>query len=76
MLDEVQARDNHVVEAACKEPFDLLFLSPKFRIRRRVGRPGLEPGALRLKGAYSAIELAARDYTRSFRRAVAQQQRC
>ena len=24
-----------------------------------VGRPGLEPGALRLKGAYSAIELAA-----------------
>ena len=24
-LDQVQVRDGHVVEAACKEPFDLLF---------------------------------------------------
>ncbi|MGH9090179.1 MAG: hypothetical protein ACRDZR_02175 [Acidimicrobiales bacterium] len=30
MLDEVQVRDGHVIEAAYKEPFDLLFSSPQF----------------------------------------------
>ena len=30
VLDEVHVRDGHVVEAAYKEPFDLLFSSPKF----------------------------------------------
>ena len=30
VLDEVHVRDGHVVDAAYKEPFDLLFSSPKF----------------------------------------------
>ena len=30
VLDEVHVRDGHVVEAAYKDPFDLLFSSPKF----------------------------------------------
>jgi hypothetical protein len=30
VLDEVHVRDGHVVEATYKEPFDLLFSSPKF----------------------------------------------
>ena len=30
VLDEVHVRDGHVVEAAYKEPFDLLFAVPKF----------------------------------------------
>ena len=30
VLDGVHVRDGHVVEATYKEPFDLLFSSPKF----------------------------------------------
>ncbi len=30
VLDEVHVRDGHVVDAAYKEPFDLLFAVPKF----------------------------------------------
>ncbi len=30
VLDEVHVRDGHVVEATCKEPFDLLFAVPTF----------------------------------------------
>jgi hypothetical protein len=30
VLDEGHVRDGHVVEAACKEPFDLLCSEPKF----------------------------------------------
>jgi hypothetical protein len=30
VLDEVHVRDGHVVEAAYKEPFDLLFSVPQF----------------------------------------------
>ena len=30
ILDEVHVRDSHIIEAAYKEPFDLLFSVPKF----------------------------------------------
>jgi site-specific DNA recombinase len=43
VLDEVHVRDGHVVEAAYKEPFDLLFSVPKFEYDDVVGRRGLEP---------------------------------
>ena len=43
VLDEVHVRDGHVVEAAYKEPFDLLFSSPKFEYDDVVGAEGLEP---------------------------------
>ena len=43
VLDEVHVRDGHVVDAAYKEPFDLLFSSPKFEYGDVVGRRGLEP---------------------------------
>ena len=43
VLDEVHVRDGHVVDAACKEPFDLLFSSPKFEYGDVVGREGFEP---------------------------------
>ncbi|MGH9109872.1 MAG: hypothetical protein ACRDY3_10505, partial [Acidimicrobiales bacterium] len=45
VLDEVHVRDGHVVEAAYKdkEPFDLLFSSPKFEYGDVVGRGGFEP---------------------------------
>ena len=38
VLDEVHVRDSHVVEAAYKEPFDLLFSSPKIEHGGLVGR--------------------------------------
>jgi hypothetical protein len=43
ILDEVHVRDGHVVEAAYKEPFDLLFCVPKFEYDDVVGAEGLEP---------------------------------
>ena len=43
VLDQVHVRDGHVVDAAYKEPFDLLFSSPKFEYGDLVGRRGLEP---------------------------------
>ena len=43
VLDEVHVRDGHVVDAAYKEPFDLLFSSPKFEYGDVVGAEGLEP---------------------------------
>jgi site-specific DNA recombinase len=43
VLDEVHVRDGHVVEAAYKEPFDLLFSVPKFEYDDVVGARGLEP---------------------------------
>ncbi|MDA8296882.1 MAG: hypothetical protein M0004_09910 [Actinomycetota bacterium] len=43
VLDDVRVRDGHVVEAAYKEPFDLLFSSPKFEYDDVVGAAGLEP---------------------------------
>ena len=43
VLDEVHVRDGHVVEAAYKEPFDLLFSVPKFEYDDVVGAKGLEP---------------------------------
>ena len=43
MLDEVHARDGRVVDAAYKEPFDVLFSSPKFEYDDVVGATGLEP---------------------------------
>ncbi len=43
VLDEVHVRDGHVVEAAYKEPFDLLFSSPRFEYGDVVGTEGLEP---------------------------------
>jgi site-specific DNA recombinase len=43
VLDEVNVRDGHVVEAAYKEPFDLLFAVPKFEYDDVVGRGGFEP---------------------------------
>ena len=43
VLDEVHVRDGHVIDAAYKEPFDLLFSSPKFEYGDVVGRRGLEP---------------------------------
>ncbi|MDA8356734.1 MAG: hypothetical protein M0Z95_10670, partial [Actinomycetota bacterium] len=38
VLDKVHVRAGHVVEAAYKEPFDLLFSSPKFEYGDVVGR--------------------------------------
>ena len=43
VLDDVRVRDGHVVEAAYKEPFDLLFSVPKFEYDDVVGAEGLEP---------------------------------
>ena len=43
VLDDVRVRDGHVVEAAYKEPFDLLFSVPKFEYDDVVGARGLEP---------------------------------
>ncbi len=43
VFDEVHVRDGHVVEVAYKEPFDLLFSSPKFEYGDVVGATGLEP---------------------------------
>lgn len=44
VLAQVNVRDGHVVEAAYKEPFDLLFSSPKFEYGDEpVGATGLEP---------------------------------
>ncbi len=43
VLDDVRVRNGHVVEAAYKEPFDLLFPVPKFEYDDVVGRRGLEP---------------------------------
>ncbi len=43
VLDEVHVRNGHVAEAAYKEPFDLLFSSPKFEYGDVVGARGLEP---------------------------------
>ena len=43
VLDEVHVRDGQVVEATYKEPFDLLFSSPKFEYGDAVGAKGLEP---------------------------------
>ncbi|MGH9055345.1 MAG: hypothetical protein ACRDYY_05695 [Acidimicrobiales bacterium] len=43
VLNEIRVRDGHVVEAAYKEPFDLLFSSPKFEYGDVVGRDGFEP---------------------------------
>jgi hypothetical protein len=43
VLDEVHVREGHVVEAAYKEPFDLLFSVPKFEYDDVVGAEGLEP---------------------------------
>ena len=43
VLDDVRVRDGHVVEAAYKEPFDLLFSVPKFEYDDVVGAAGLEP---------------------------------
>ena len=43
VLDEVRVRDGHVVDAAYKEPFDVLFSSPKFEYGDVVGARGLEP---------------------------------
>ena len=43
VLDEVRVRDGHVVDAASKEPFDLLFSPPKFEYGDVVGREGFEP---------------------------------
>ena len=45
VLDEVHVRDGHVVDAAYKEPFDLLFAVPKFEYGDVVGARGLEPPA-------------------------------
>lgn len=39
----LHVRDGHVVEAAYKEPFDLLFAVPKFEYDDVVGAAGLEP---------------------------------
>jgi hypothetical protein len=41
VLDDVRVRDGHVVEAAYKEPFDLLFSVPKFEYDDVLGGPGL-----------------------------------
>ena len=46
VLDEVHIPDGHVVDAAYKKPFDLLFSSPKF-----------EPGDLVGAGGYNANPL-------------------
>ena len=46
VLDEVHVRDGHVVEAAYKEPFDVLFSLPKFEYDDVVGRGSLEPGCV------------------------------
>jgi hypothetical protein len=43
VLDDVRVRDGHVVEAAYKEPFDLLFAVPKFEYDDVVEVSGLEP---------------------------------
>ena len=43
VLDDVRVRDGHVAEAAYKEPFDLLFIVPKFEYDDVVGAKGLEP---------------------------------
>ena len=43
VLDEVHVRAGHVVEPTYKEPFDLLFSSPKFEYGDVVGARGLEP---------------------------------
>ena len=43
VLDEVRVRDGHVVDAAYKEPFDVLLSSPKFEYGDVVGATGLEP---------------------------------
>jgi site-specific DNA recombinase len=43
VLEDVRVRDGHVVEAAYREPFDLLFSVPKFEYDDVVGRRGLEP---------------------------------
>jgi site-specific DNA recombinase len=43
VLEEVHVRDGHVVDAAYKEPFDLLFSSPKFEYGDVVGAEGFEP---------------------------------
>ena len=46
VLDEVHVRDGHVVEAAYKEPFDLLFSSPKFEYDNLVEVSGQHPNRL------------------------------
>jgi len=43
VLEDVRVRDGHVVEAAYKEPFDVLFSVPKFEYDDVVGAEGLEP---------------------------------
>ncbi len=43
VLDEVHVRDGRVVDAAYKEPFDVLFSSPKFEYDDVVEVSGLEP---------------------------------
>ena len=43
VLDEVHVRNGHIVEAAYKEPFDLLFAVPKFEYDDVVGPVGFEP---------------------------------
>ena len=43
VLEDVRLRDGHVVEAAYKEPFDLLFSVPKFEYDDVVEVSGLEP---------------------------------
>ena len=43
VFDDVHFRDGHVVDAAYKDPFDLLFAVPKFEYGDVVGRRGLEP---------------------------------
>jgi site-specific DNA recombinase len=43
VIDQVQVRDGHVVEAGYKEPFDLLFSVPKFEYGDLVEVSGLEP---------------------------------
>jgi hypothetical protein len=43
VLDEVHVRNGHVVEAAYKEPFEVLFSSPKLEYDDVVGREGFEP---------------------------------
>jgi site-specific DNA recombinase len=45
VLDDVRVRDGHVVEAAYKEPFDLLFSVPKFEFDDVVELTGFEPVA-------------------------------
>jgi hypothetical protein len=55
--DEVHVRDGHVVDAAHKEAFDLLFSSPKFKYGVGVGRVGFEPTKL-ARQIYSLLPLS------------------